>query len=1484
MHGYRFLKLIIIGIFIGFTGWMILPANGENIMKDPGFENSPDGGLKVWNGVLWAINGTYPGKAEVITAKDRARTGEKLLGMEFKKEPGVQNDFMIVFDSCGYPVIKNKKYVLKLWVRGGGEIGIGVQRYDKGGKWMPPLPDQGTDFIPVNNPGEWKEISHSYIPKEDDSTLMFNILARGKIDVDDASFEIKECTAEELKANELKQKKAEPSPETKAVSAAGSAGQANTNDVLAGGFENWTVRNNVPANWDVPGKLIPEKWDIENRPDEKGSICRIANSTDGSDAAFGKYSLLLNGRLVAQHLYDNVLNKKFKVSLMAKGHGGNVIVRLREYTGPANSMHVLHVMEILNAHSGAEWRKYTAQAVVPSTSAGPLPTGASLEIIGKDVVIDNFQAELSEAKRQYSPIIYNLPVSTDKVVIDGDFSEQEWSSASGANIGFVNEGGNLVKRQAEYYLSADNTNLLICLRTPFTGAIKQQISGRDGNVWEDDSYEIHINPSAGQKTPPVAYQFIFNALGTVYDARYNDGLRGETSKDWNCGGIKVASKCRDNVWTLEIAIPLAEIGLQSGKEFGFNLCKNLLTPQESSNLTGYGYFDYDKMALIRISKDSPSIFWGSIGAIGDGNLNLFARISNKGLQSSGCEISFAVDAEQVSKKEKRELTLPPAAQETVYFNTGKSTGEFGEIILNVQNSADKAAILTHKIDFDALALLEQETSGNKIAYYPTQNKIGVTLTASQLGKTAKVEVTVTRNGILVEKKSTDKIEISEDKKGRAMVDFAAPGEGTYLVSAVVFDEGGNCLGYTADDVVVQKFAWMNNDCGKGKTINRPFTPLSKSGRTFSCWGRQYTFAGSGLPEQIISQDENVLTAPITFAWMDGNTAKYGKTGEFKITDFSDQSATFTGETVFENFKITTHGRLEYDGTVFYDIDVVPKGDASIPNLHFEMPFRNLKYLQAPNGYIASLWMSSYPEEGEYVDESVPVWTPEYMYIPKGVRGHNSLYFPKGDGTIWTSRYMSVQRLQGDFLPYITFGNTLYGMCWFAENDRGWRRDVARPSYEMIRNGTSSKVKINLISKALKPSETSRISFGLAATPIRPRKTGFNYLDWSVMGFGDSSFIDGAIGGLGIKDNFLLDKYIAALDPKGDRPILLYIAKAYFTLGDPVARYFYNEWHTVPEVSYNLRNTIPTKKYGINPDDYFGPAGCLYPERIDYMAYKIDIFMKNNPRLRGIYWDENYSMPCLDVFHKNCGHRLEDGTVQAGLHTYGLRELDKRAQSIFQKYNRPFPNLLVHSALMPPLISFADINLCESERGTKNLDFIDYWDLPRLENVGAGAWGINLMWTPQWEQTAMQGGPNTLANNRSMLAALKLFDFNIWQVWCMPALLAKFRATENKFGIAEDDSRFFGYWQKENKQAVSGLPVFVKSSFFVRPGKGVLVYVSNLNKAKQTVPVKLDFSKWNINNFKATDTESGQEIKLDKNTVSLDIGGHDFRNLLIEQLR
>ncbi len=49
MQHRRFSELIVAGMFIGLTGWTVLSANGENILRDASFEDRPAGGLKVWN-------------------------------------------------------------------------------------------------------------------------------------------------------------------------------------------------------------------------------------------------------------------------------------------------------------------------------------------------------------------------------------------------------------------------------------------------------------------------------------------------------------------------------------------------------------------------------------------------------------------------------------------------------------------------------------------------------------------------------------------------------------------------------------------------------------------------------------------------------------------------------------------------------------------------------------------------------------------------------------------------------------------------------------------------------------------------------------------------------------------------------------------------------------------------------------------------------------------------------------------------------------------------------------------------------------------------------------------------------------------------------------------------------------------------------------------------------------------------------------------
>ncbi|OGV40264.1 MAG: hypothetical protein A2020_15615 [Lentisphaerae bacterium GWF2_45_14] len=1470
-----FIKSSITLVFLGLIS--CLCAGNDNFIKDNGFERSMPGKLGNWHGLLWAINGAYPGDAEVSYEKEKARNGEKFLRLKFEKSPGVKNDCMIVFDVFRYPVFRNKKYTFNVWARGEGRISVGFQGYGKNGQWFL-LAGRHAPFRTLDK-DKWQEFSYAYIPDESEYFLMCNISIEGQVDVDDPMLEITTCPKSEIKEKEMK--KAAERLSATPRSPAGKMPMISSDsedELLYGDFEKWSVSDKIPSGWNVQNRMLPDGWELEERADANGSISGIVNNSLNMNERFGKYSLLLDGRIVSKRIFENVNNKKVRISLMAKGKGGNLTLRLREYMGPPSNKVVNHIMEIMNVKTSGDWQKYTAEATLPRLG-GPLVTAFVLEIAGSNVVIDDLKAELRNVNKEYRPIVYTIPVAHNNIRIDGDFSRSEWIDASGTNAGFVSPGANLAKRQSDFYLSSDGKNLLICLKTQ-CDTIKSKISQRDGNVWMDDSFEIHINPYPGNKKPHLAYQFIFNAAATVFDQRTIDGIRMPVNKNWDCRGLMAVSKFENNIWILEIAIPLDEVGISAGKEFGLNICKNLSNPAEALNLTGFGYFDYDKMVLCKIENGAPAVFWEEAGIMDGGNLSMSMTLFSSNPQKQNFDLSFSADTEKIQKTEKRKISLSPAGIESVSFSTASKAGTFGDFAVSL-NSADKNIIVSHKVNFDMLATPKSRDEGSRIAYYPSQHKIGVIINSSAGRGISRIDFSIFKEGRLLQKNTESDIVTSENKI-YAFAKFSSSDEGKYFINADIFDKENNCIEHLSDYIEIKNFPWMNNNIGKGKEILKPFIPLSIKVNAISCWGRRYILAGSGLPEQIISQNENVLTAPIAFTCMKDGSVHYGRNGELKFSRISEESISFTGETLFPAFKIIANGKIEYDGTVFYDFEIVPESDFVLPQISFRIPFRNLKYFHNSGMGVANdLWISCYPEEGQYIDNSVPVWTPGFIYIPKGARVFSSLYFPKEDGIIWTSENIKNTGYANDFLPYLTFGNNIYGISWFANNDRGWISSSENPSYKIAREKDSSTVIINLIAKAPEAKQPIKISFGLAATPVRQKKTGMNYFDYSVQGFGESSFTDKYGGGLSIKDSFLFDKYISYVNHLGKRPVFFYICKSYLPLGDDVFKYFYNDWHSNPEVSYNSFSNIPTKKYGLDPDDYFAPGACLYPERIDYMVFKIDKLVKENPKLGGIYWDENYSVPCTEFAHENCGYKKDDGKIQPGLHLFEMRELDKRVQSIFQKYGRHFPDILVHStAMIPALYSFADISLC-AERGTRGLDFIAYWDLPRVENAAAGAWGVNIMWLPQWGSA--HGGTvsdNTVENNRSMLAMLKLFDLNTWQILCIPQLLQKFRDIELKFGIATEDSRFYGYWQKENNAAVSGIPTDVKASFFVRPGKAVLLYISNLNKKEQDLEVNLDFSAFAIEPSRIIDAETGEEVHSLQNKFKLKVKGHDFRCLEI----
>lgn len=99
-----------------------------------------------------------------------------------------------------------------------------------------------------------------------------------------------------------------------------------------------------------------------------------------------------------------------------------------------------------------------------------------------------------------------------------------------------------------------------------TGALAANASGRDGEVWSDDCFEIYLSPD-GDK----AYHFGVNSKGVLLDGKSDLGERSVNS--WNSGATAKAAVEKDTCWTGTLCIPLKDLAPKSGKDqtWKFNL-------------------------------------------------------------------------------------------------------------------------------------------------------------------------------------------------------------------------------------------------------------------------------------------------------------------------------------------------------------------------------------------------------------------------------------------------------------------------------------------------------------------------------------------------------------------------------------------------------------------------------------------------------------------------------------------------------------------------------------------------------------------------------------------------------------------------------------------------------------------------------------------------------------------------------------------------
>jgi hypothetical protein len=181
-----------------------------------------------------------------------------------------------------------------------------------------------------------------------------------------------------------------------------------------------------------------------------------------------------------------------------------------------------------------------------------------------------------------------------KLRIDGLPDEAAWSQADAiTGLLLFRSGTTPAQQQTVFKFLYDNENLYIsatCMEAK-SGGIVATHKARGSSVFQDDCVEVFLSPTSNDKY----YHTAVNTIGAIYD---------ESTADlkWH-GSCKSAARVGADAWTLEMAIPLKDLGVNSirpGDRWTFNACRERYA-EKPAEISSYAL-------LVKGGFNSPSRF------------------------------------------------------------------------------------------------------------------------------------------------------------------------------------------------------------------------------------------------------------------------------------------------------------------------------------------------------------------------------------------------------------------------------------------------------------------------------------------------------------------------------------------------------------------------------------------------------------------------------------------------------------------------------------------------------------------------------------------------------------------------------------------------------------------------------------------------------------------------------------------------------------
>lgn len=1028
----------------------------------------------------------------------------------------------------------------------------------------------------------------------------------------------------------------------------------------------------------------------------------------------------------------------------------------------------------------------------------------------------------------------------------------------------------------------------------------------DEGILSGDSFHLLLRSDSDPKNQTFNAAYVRVGLdGASYDASETaNWTNGEIKRDPTADfQVKSASRLTDGLWTVELKIPLKDLGLSADQPFLFSL-GFLLGGNPDVRLSFQIHpQSFDHPQAFSLGRFVPLRADIQLGEVSQGLLD--QRFSLKNVKSEAIdgevacliarpEISGSAEDWDYDKRMGEKISVKVKGgihewSETFSLSTGATTeladsfrlNDPGQYVLVAKGAFNGEEFYRRALPFVYFSPIDVE-----LRPVPSKKmiKAKTSLYGVDLDDVAEIDFRLpTKDGTVKDARFP-----VQNRRKTYEVDMADMPAGKNEIEVRLIDGRGQAVASRSLPFEKLEPEWLRNrvalEALSPDWVPEPWTSVAVDADVVGVWGRTFQFSDDSIIPKMTSQGKtlNANPAVIKAVTADGDDEMKVKTTKVERLGKGRVVVTQTGESPL--FKFEARHVIEFDGLDVVTVTLTPKGSVNVDSLRLDVPLDVAMYYNSHRYNLGVL-----------------------------------------DGEVEFGK-----------INYLWIGDDEVGLDLVFENYKGWLVDSTRPRLALNGKDGHATLSLSLANRPVIVARPMTFTFSLQPTPIRPLPDEFR--DWRI----STMFWEG----LTTHWIALFSRWSSALTtpvPRSDDVLrdmvdharghghknYPYMAPSCVSLNDVInhdAPFFVN----YPDLPDKFEKTLVIKNANDAPkiDEawYFAEDWQIHPQIMggvapnamykcsmtssfpDYFVYNVDKMARRG--LDGVYFDLASASENFDA-EKGLSYQTLDGKTEGTREVFATRDLYKRLVRVFANHRgrKGFPYILGHG--FPSGMAYQGFySVLFHGEGMKPADRFDMtrWYLQtnlksskgnqgsRMFSVDPDAnrdWsavgyrlsypqrqiGIPMLVLPQYAKGTRDRETNKKryhdpALAREMLSFVVPHDNIIWPTWIDKGTVIDFwKKALIPFGMKNVE--FHGYWEDDVKTDAD----HVKASYWKKSdAEDYLVAVANWSDEETEVNVTLP--KRILALGSGLDMENGEETKAvdQSGSFQLTVPAHDLRML------